>query len=110
MVYIPEGILSEHPRTASLPVKGRPPTVFLVENQVSRPEPPLGKGALPAYRLDSKWGVWALPPSEQPLFTSGFHAELLPIFSPELSPRNLALVATKRPLGQAFSVLETEDG
>nr|KAF6397885.1 ribosomal RNA adenine dimethylase domain containing 1 [Rousettus aegyptiacus] len=40
----------------------------------------------------------------------GFHAELLPIFSPELSPRNLALVATKRPLGQAFSVLETEDG
>ncbi|XP_037357076.1 methyltransferase-like protein 25B isoform X3 [Talpa occidentalis] len=39
----------------------------------------------------------------------GFHAELLPIFSPELSPRNLVLVATKRPLGQAFSVLETED-
>lgn len=35
-------------------MKGRPPTVFLVENQVSRPEPPLGKGALPAYRLDSK--------------------------------------------------------
>ncbi|XP_019566720.2 methyltransferase-like protein 25B isoform X1 [Rhinolophus sinicus] len=40
----------------------------------------------------------------------GFHAELLPIFSPELSPRNLVLVATKQPLGQAFSVLETEDG
>ncbi|EPY88647.1 protein RRNAD1-like protein [Camelus ferus] len=39
----------------------------------------------------------------------GFHAELLPIFSPELSPRNLVLVATKRPLGEAFSVLETED-
>ncbi|KAM7053554.1 methyltransferase-like protein 25B isoform 2-T3 [Molossus nigricans] len=39
----------------------------------------------------------------------GFHSELLPIFSPELSPRNLVLVATKRPLGQAFSVLETED-
>uniref|UniRef100_A0A2K5EVE1 Methyltransferase like 25B n=1 Tax=Aotus nancymaae TaxID=37293 RepID=A0A2K5EVE1_AOTNA len=39
----------------------------------------------------------------------GFHAELLPIFSPELSPRNLVLVATKMPLGQAFSVLETED-
>ncbi|XP_049638230.1 methyltransferase-like protein 25B [Suncus etruscus] len=39
----------------------------------------------------------------------GFYAELLPIFSPELSPRNLVLVATKRPLGQAFSVLETED-
>ncbi|XP_023617349.1 protein RRNAD1 isoform X6 [Myotis lucifugus] len=38
-----------------------------------------------------------------------FHSELLPIFSPELSPRNLVLVATKRPLGQAFSVLETED-
>ncbi|KAM9242870.1 methyltransferase-like protein 25B isoform 4-T4 [Dugong dugon] len=28
---------------------------------------------------------------------------------PELSPRNLVLVATKTPLGQAFSVLETED-
>ncbi|XP_063106441.1 methyltransferase-like protein 25B isoform X3 [Cavia porcellus] len=40
----------------------------------------------------------------------GFHAELLPIFSPELSPRNLVLVATKMPLGQAFSTLETEDG
>ncbi|KAF6293678.1 ribosomal RNA adenine dimethylase domain containing 1 [Rhinolophus ferrumequinum] len=40
----------------------------------------------------------------------GFHAELLPIFSPELSPRNLVLVATKQPLGQAFSLLETEDG
>ncbi|XP_068397144.1 methyltransferase-like protein 25B isoform X5 [Eschrichtius robustus] len=39
----------------------------------------------------------------------GFHAELLPIFSPELSPRNLVLVATKRPLGETFSVLETED-
>ncbi|XP_052585984.1 methyltransferase-like protein 25B isoform X4 [Peromyscus californicus insignis] len=39
----------------------------------------------------------------------GFYAELLPIFSPELSPRNLVLVATKTPLGQAFSVLETED-
>ncbi|ELK31923.1 Protein RRNAD1 [Myotis davidii] len=39
----------------------------------------------------------------------GFHSELLPIFSPELPPRNLVLVATKRPLGQAFSVLETED-
>ncbi|EAW52917.1 methyltransferase-like protein 25B isoform X6 [Homo sapiens] len=39
----------------------------------------------------------------------GFHAELLPIFSPELSPRNLVLVATKMPLGQALSVLETED-
>ncbi|XP_004778535.1 protein RRNAD1 isoform X1 [Mustela putorius furo] len=39
----------------------------------------------------------------------GFHAELLPIFSPELSPRNLVLVATKRPLGEAFSLLETED-
>ncbi|XP_017495221.3 methyltransferase-like protein 25B isoform X2 [Manis javanica] len=39
----------------------------------------------------------------------GFHAELLPIFSPELSPRNLVLVATKRPLGEALSVLETED-
>ncbi|XP_075856364.1 methyltransferase-like protein 25B isoform X2 [Microcebus murinus] len=39
----------------------------------------------------------------------GFHAELLPIFSPELSPRNLVLVATKMPLGQAFSALETED-
>ncbi|KAK1329197.1 hypothetical protein QTO34_011377 [Cnephaeus nilssonii] len=39
----------------------------------------------------------------------GFHSELLPIFSPELSPRNLVLVATKRPLGQALSVLETED-
>lgn len=39
----------------------------------------------------------------------GFHAELLPLFSPKLSPRNLVLVATKRPLGQAFSVLETED-
>ncbi|XP_029791817.1 protein RRNAD1 isoform X1 [Suricata suricatta] len=38
-----------------------------------------------------------------------FHAELLPIFSPELSPRNLVLVATKRPLGEAFSLLETED-
>ncbi|XP_025714691.1 methyltransferase-like protein 25B isoform X1 [Callorhinus ursinus] len=38
----------------------------------------------------------------------GFHAELLPIFSPELSPRNLVLVATKRPLGEAFSLLETE--
>lgn len=40
----------------------------------------------------------------------GFHAELLPIFSPELSPRNLVLVATKQPLGQAFSLLEKEDG
>ncbi|XP_043732358.1 protein RRNAD1 isoform X2 [Cervus elaphus] len=39
----------------------------------------------------------------------GFHAELLPIFSPELSPRNLVLVATKGPLGEAFSLLETED-
>uniref|UniRef100_A0A2I3RRF6 Methyltransferase like 25B n=1 Tax=Pan troglodytes TaxID=9598 RepID=A0A2I3RRF6_PANTR len=39
----------------------------------------------------------------------GFHAELLPIFSPQLSPRNLVLVATKMPLGQALSVLETED-
>ncbi|XP_006861667.1 PREDICTED: protein RRNAD1 [Chrysochloris asiatica] len=39
----------------------------------------------------------------------GFHAELLPLFSPELSPRNLVLVATKTPLGQAFSALETED-
>ncbi|XP_036988450.2 methyltransferase-like protein 25B isoform X3 [Artibeus jamaicensis] len=39
----------------------------------------------------------------------GFHSELLPIFSPELSPRNLVLVATKGPLGQAFSVLESED-
>ncbi|XP_073896658.1 methyltransferase-like protein 25B isoform X15 [Macaca fascicularis] len=39
----------------------------------------------------------------------GFHAELLPIFSPELSPRNLVLVATKMPLGQALSILETED-
>ncbi|XP_030108430.1 methyltransferase-like protein 25B isoform X2 [Mus musculus] len=39
----------------------------------------------------------------------GFYAELLPIFSPELSPRNLVLVATKTPLGQAFSTLETED-
>ncbi|XP_060500597.1 methyltransferase-like protein 25B isoform X1 [Panthera onca] len=39
----------------------------------------------------------------------GFHAELLPIFSPELSPRNLVLVATKSPLGEAFSLLETED-
>ncbi|KAM4861571.1 methyltransferase-like protein 25B isoform 2-T2 [Thomomys bottae] len=39
----------------------------------------------------------------------GFHAELLPIFSPELSPRNMVLVATKMPLGQAFSALETED-
>ncbi|XP_007946795.1 protein RRNAD1 [Orycteropus afer afer] len=39
----------------------------------------------------------------------GFHAELLPLFNPELSPRNLVLVATKRPLGQAFSVLETEN-
>nr|XP_004667345.2 protein RRNAD1 [Jaculus jaculus] len=39
----------------------------------------------------------------------GFYAELLPIFSPQLSPRNLVLVATKTPLGQAFSVLETED-
>lgn len=42
-------------------------------------------------------------------FVLGFYAELLPIFSPELSPRNLVLVATKTPLGQAFSVLETED-
>ncbi|XP_008851620.1 protein RRNAD1 isoform X2 [Nannospalax galili] len=39
----------------------------------------------------------------------GFYAELLPIFSPELSPRNLVLVATKTPLGQAFSALESED-
>ncbi|XP_027832288.1 methyltransferase-like protein 25B isoform X1 [Ovis aries] len=39
----------------------------------------------------------------------GFHAELLPIFSPELSPRNLVLVATKGPLGEALSFLETED-
>ncbi|XP_055257583.1 methyltransferase-like protein 25B isoform X2 [Moschus berezovskii] len=39
----------------------------------------------------------------------GFHAELLPIFSPELSPRNLVLVATKGPLDEAFSLLETED-
>lgn len=39
----------------------------------------------------------------------GFYAELLPIFSPELSPRNLVLVATKTPLGQAFSILENED-
>ncbi|XP_023569413.1 protein RRNAD1 isoform X4 [Octodon degus] len=39
----------------------------------------------------------------------GFHAELLPIFNPELSPRNLVLVATKMPLGQAFSALESED-
>ncbi|XP_052493185.1 methyltransferase-like protein 25B isoform X5 [Budorcas taxicolor] len=39
----------------------------------------------------------------------GFHAELLPIFSPELSPRNLVLVATKGPLGEALSLLETED-
>ncbi|XP_075419643.1 methyltransferase-like protein 25B isoform X2 [Tenrec ecaudatus] len=39
----------------------------------------------------------------------GFHAELLPLFSPELSPRNLVLVATKTPLGQAFSALEAED-
>ncbi|XP_013363660.1 PREDICTED: protein RRNAD1 isoform X3 [Chinchilla lanigera] len=39
----------------------------------------------------------------------GFYAELLPIFSPELSPRNLVLVATKMPLGQALSALETED-
>ncbi|KAM5257310.1 methyltransferase-like protein 25B [Ctenodactylus gundi] len=38
----------------------------------------------------------------------GFSAELLPIFSPELSPRNLVLVATKMPLGQALSSLETE--
>lgn len=45
-----------------------------------------------------------------PTFLPGFHAELLPIFSPELSPRNLVLVATKMPLGQAFSTLETEDG
>lgn len=44
-----------------------------------------------------------------PAFLPGFHAELLPIFSPELSPRNLVLVATKRPLGEAFSLLETED-
>ncbi|XP_059530267.1 methyltransferase-like protein 25B isoform X8 [Myotis daubentonii] len=44
-----------------------------------------------------------------PAFLPGFHSELLPIFSPQLSPRNLVLVATKRPLGQAFSVLETED-
>ncbi|XP_021517540.1 methyltransferase-like protein 25B isoform X4 [Meriones unguiculatus] len=39
----------------------------------------------------------------------GFYAELLPIFNPQLSPRNLVLVATKTPLGQAFSALETED-
>lgn len=39
----------------------------------------------------------------------GFYAELLPIFSPALSPRNLVLVATKRPLGEAFSLLEMED-
>lgn len=38
----------------------------------------------------------------------GLHSELLPIFSPERPPRNLVLVATKRPLGQAFSVLETD--
>ncbi|XP_007535598.1 methyltransferase-like protein 25B isoform X2 [Erinaceus europaeus] len=39
----------------------------------------------------------------------GFHAELLPIFNPKLSPRNLVLIATKNPLGQAFSALETEE-
>lgn len=49
------------------------------------------------------------PPLSSPVCFTGFHAELLPIFSPELSPRNLVLVATKRPLGEAFSVLETED-
>lgn len=44
-----------------------------------------------------------------PAFLLGFYAELLPIFSPALSPRNLVLVATKRPLGEAFSLLEMED-
>lgn len=51
----------------------------------------------------------ASPLLSHPVFLPGFHAELLPIFSPELSPRNLVLVATKRPLGEALSVLETED-
>ena len=49
------------------------------------------------------------PLLSSPVFLTGFHSELLPIFSPELSPRNLVLVATKGPLGQAFSVLESED-
>lgn len=59
-------------------------------------------------------GRWAPPTgcqrmTQSAVFSPGFHAELLPIFSPELSPRNLVLVATKRPLGEAFSLLETED-
>ncbi|XP_001367562.1 methyltransferase-like protein 25B isoform X2 [Monodelphis domestica] len=39
----------------------------------------------------------------------GCHAELLPVFRPELSPRNLVLVATKTPLGPALSDLEMEE-
>ena len=64
-----------------------------------------------AYRLSRKWlrVCFISPLLSSPAFLIGFHAELLPIFSPELSPRNLVLVATKRPLGETFSVLETED-
>ncbi|XP_072503371.1 methyltransferase-like protein 25B [Notamacropus eugenii] len=39
----------------------------------------------------------------------GCYAELLPVFRPELSPRNLVLVATKTPLGPALSDLEIEE-
>ena len=62
------------------------------------------------YRLGRRWlRVCFISLLSSPAFLTGFHAELLPIFSPELSPRNLVLVATKGPLGEAFSLLETED-
>lgn len=63
-----------------------------------------------AYRSGRKWVQVCFNSLLSSLaFLTGFHAELLPIFSPELSPRNLVLVATKGPLGEAFSLLETED-
>lgn len=84
-------------------------TPFLVENWVSldtlRP-PPWGTGLSPQTGQGVAESICFFLSS--PAFLLGFHAELLPIFSPELSPRNLVLVATKRPLGEAFSLLETE--
>lgn len=68
----------------------------------------MGEGSC-ACRLAGSAESGPCPFLTSPTFLPGFHAELLPIFSPELSPRNLVLVATKMPLGQAFSALETED-
>ncbi|XP_077776727.1 methyltransferase-like protein 25B isoform X2 [Podarcis muralis] len=39
----------------------------------------------------------------------GFHCQLLPLFDPAFSPRNLVLVAAKTPLGSALSDVAAED-